>query len=352
MEQQANIKPGPLKADTGAEVTAGDGTALAKSIFRDDLNDIKQTSDSKRVTPKAAIDGSDNNDEDDEYESVSDSSDYSSGDSGEDDGDNDDKINKAVQGNNQNDLKHYINDDFNLKTLSATDSHNKGKNDSVCSTGKRIERVLSYTGFTESGNASQASESEQGDDSDDDDEYDFSAVGYRAIENKSPSKILTRKVAGRDDKNKFPFQNLPSDTELLQSSLNVSAFAPKAKSPITISKEKVSMQDNVGSLRREVLSEETQFSYHSDSDSIGNKQNESFSEEDDERLSNGNKNSRKNFGEKKTLQFDDDDEWGELTPKVLKSRRRKDSEGDHDKTLIDDSEKEMPASGIELKSVS
>ncbi|XP_053374954.1 centromere protein J-like isoform X2 [Mercenaria mercenaria] len=337
LEEQSNIKHGGVRTDTRSDYNTVSSVGNILKVGDGQKNEHLK-SDSKAGTGVSVNQGK--NDDDDEYESVSDSSDDSSDESSSDDGD--DKITKNVQKDTHGDSKHFGGKSDYFKTLSHNESHSKGKNDSVCSTDKKLERVLSYTGFTESGSVSQTSESEQEVESEDD-EYDFSAGGQ--IENREPAKPLTRKVAGRDDKNKFPFQNLPSDKDLLQFSLNGSAFAPKAKSPIVISKERVPKQDTLGSVQHEVL-KETKFSYHSDSDSVGNKQNGSFSEEDDDRSNDGDRNSRKSFGEKKTLQFDDDDEWGDLTPKILKSRRRKESENEHDKTLVEDCDTDRPVTGL------
>lgn len=321
LEQPSNIKHGAVQAYTGHS-NVSDKKEDEKLNHDGRLKPVPEDLGRK---PGVVASGKKDDDNSDEYESVSESSDDSSSD---DDGVNGENV-KNVQNKPHGDLNQGLG-----KTSWHEHSRGKSKNDSVCSTDRKLERVLSYTGFTESSSVSQTSESEQEVDSDDDGEFDFSADGYGAIENKEPLKTLIRKVAGRDDKNKFPFQNLPADKDLFQTSLNTSAFAPKAKSPIVISKEKISKPDTKSGLKQD----ETKFSYHSDSDSVGKKQNDSFSEDDDSESNNGDKKSRKSFGEKKILQFDDDEEWGDLTPKVLKSRRRKESESEHDKTLVEESE--------------
>ena len=333
LEEQSNIKHGSLKSKDSERIS---GVRSLENMLKEGVNHKNEPL--KSGVAKTLVD--DEND-DDEYESVSDSSDDSSDESSTDDDDDtnkdaagNDKSHKNVQNDQYSGLKQFGIKDGRVQSL-CDESRSKGKNDSVCSTDKKLERVLSYTGFTEcSSSVSQTSESEQEFDLDDDD-FDFSTGAE--VENKEPLKSVTRKVAGRDDKNKFSFLNPASDKDTLQINLDGSAFVPKAKSPIVISKEKVSKLETFTNIQHDILKEETRFSYHSDSDSIGNKNNGSFSEGDDDDKSNdGEQSSRKSFGEKKTLQFDDDDEWGELTPKILKLRKRKDSENEHDKTLVED----------------
>ncbi|XP_060576388.1 centromere protein J-like [Ruditapes philippinarum] len=327
LEEQSNMKHGGLRLNSDSERNTGVRT----------LENMLKKEDGQKKEPvkvdaaETAID----DDNSDEYESVSDSSDDSSDESSTDDDDKNDDYHKNDQNDMYGVLKQFGIKDGRVQNLLSEKTNSKGKNDSVCSTDKKLERVLSYTGFTESSSVSQTSESEQEIDLDDDD-FDFSDKGE--VETKEPPKSLTRKVAGRDDKNKFPFQNLPSDKDMLQVNVIGSAFMPKAKSPGVISKEKVSKPETFTHIQHDILKEETKFSYHSDSDSVGNKHNGSLSDEDDDKSNDGDKNSRKSFGEKKTLQFDDDDEWGELTPKILKLRKRKDSENENDKTLVEDTD--------------
>ena len=193
----------------------------------------------------------------------------------------------------------------------------KSRNDSVCSTDKKLVRVLSYTAMTET----QTSESEQdvesgteSDDSNSDEDY---------VLNQSQSKIVTRKIA---PKHMFPMHGGTAD--YLTASLNTSAFIPSAKSPIVISKERVGPID--------AIKDDARYSYHSDSDSIGNRRNNSFS--DDEEVEKSEKSGKSTVREKKTLQFDDDSEWADLTPKPMKSRKHQSEtvDGEHDKTLVEE----------------
>lgn len=190
------------------------------------------------------------------------------------------------------------------------------KNDSVCSTDKKLARVLSYTAMTEA--SSQSSESEQDSDSDE----DSTGSEEEVVVNESPSKVVTRKIASKPNG-----QKLTENQEYLTAGFDSSAFIPNSKSPLVISKEKVGTVD--------ALKDEAKFSYHSDSDSVGNRKNDSFSESEEDKC--GDKNTK--FSEKKTLQFDDDDEWTDSTPKPQKSCKHRVSdagENEHDRTLVED----------------
>ena len=170
------------------------------------------------------------------------------------------------------------------------------KNDSVCSTNKVLARALSYTAMTET-STSQNSESEQElesssdySDSDEDSDEDL-------IVEESPTKIVTRKVAVRHDM-------LKADA--------MSENVLHSKSPSVISREKVDVSQK--------SKEETKFSYHSDTDSVG-KKNDIVNDGRDP-----------GSGEKKVLQFDDDEEWGEGTPQA----GGRGHAGDQDSTLVEE----------------
>lgn len=277
--------------------------------------------------------GEDKSGEDDSDEDEEDDSD-SSDDSSEDAVENgvNKKIEHSSQGRNKKSnfssqnggLEFRTENPFQLDGVHSIGRWNndKGKNDSVCSTDKKLARVLSYTAMTES----QTSESEQDQESDSD--SDSSKSEEEFVINESPSKVVTRKIAA-----KHPAQFQSNAKDYLNTSLNASAFIPSSKSPIVISREKV---DPVKAVK-----EEAKFSYHSDTDSVGNRQNNSFSDDDDR---NSEKNTKSSFGEKKTLHFDDDDEWADLTPKPAKSSNKRLSgggENDLDKTLVEEPSKSI-----------
>lgn len=268
---------------------------------------------------------SDKNDVRDEFVSESseeDSSDLSDSDENDDDvkGTNKPAISADSWFNGDGEIIHdFLNVNRNVST------HN-GKNDSVCSTDKKLERVLSFTGMTET-SISQTSESEQ--------DLDSSVSGDSDVieEMSSSNKLIIRKVAGRDDKNKLSGYK----TDFLTSGFNSSSFAPKAKSPLVISKEKLPAIENK-SLQP---IEESKFSYHSDSDSAGNRKNDSFSDPETKALEKEFGFKKKNC-EKKTLQFDDDEAWDENTPKIIRANKNIDSgeKNDHEKTITEESEKQ------------
>ena len=171
---------------------------------------------------------------------------------------------------------------------------------------------------------------------------------YELQEVHSPSKIMTRKVAVRDDRKtgvdtrtllqKVTCNPVSSGSGLLPD-LDSSAFAPRAKSPLVISKEKVVTSKP---LPAKPYLHEDKFIYHSDSDSNGNKLKASLSDDESSDTSVDEvKTKAKVFNERKTLQFDDDDEWEEKTPSVSRTRENRRSSGndDHDRTLVDESEK-------------
>ncbi|KAH3888449.1 centromere protein J-like [Dreissena polymorpha] len=209
--------------------------------------------------------------------------------------------------------------------------HEGSKNDSVCSTDKKLVRVLSYTGMTETSVTSGSEQefetvSDSSSDSETTSDEDF-------IIEESPTKVFTRKVAGRkDDQTKATHQNGITEKDFLTTNFNTGLITMSSKSPMVISKEKMNPVT--------VLKEETKFSYHSDTDSIGNKKNSSYSDDNDDDDKSHNKGSQKVMSEKKALHFDDDEEWNDNTPnpKLGKSKLGETEPG-HDKTLIEESKK-------------
>ena len=180
-------------------------------------------------------------------------------------------------------------------------------------------------------------------------ETDLKCVGYDAQEFHSPTKVLTRKVAVRDDRKagvdtRILLQkvtgNSVTNSDLL-GDFDTSSFAPKAKSPLVISKEKVVTSKVPMPFRSDL--KDDKFVYHSDSDSNGNKLKSSVSDDDESSDASESelKSKTKAFNERKTLQFDDDDEWDEKTPVVSRTRERQSYSGkdDHDRTLVEDSDK-------------
>ena len=285
-------------------------------------------------------------DDDDEYETASDSTEDSDDDSSDESTDEKiEKMTSSVQVNlddpgNSRDL-------HKLNTLS--NFHDSLKDTSVLSTDKKLERALSYTGMTET-SESRDSDSDRGIDSNEsqsDDDDDESK--NRDQEQKSPSKILTRKVAVKISGTSLSVPRLADSADFFSSSLNSSSFAPKMKSPIVISKEKICVKGMEFKPPSSVKNaEETKFSYHSDTDSVGNSKKDLSDVDINEDDGDDKKTKSKGFSEKKTLQFDDDNEWDDFSPQVKKSRQDSEGDNEHDKTLSEEIETQMAKLGIQI----
>ena len=181
-------------------------------------------------------------------------------------------------------------------------------------------------------------------------ETDVKYSDYEIQESHSPTKRLTRKVAVKDDRKaggdariqlqKVAGESLDTFSNDLLGSLDSSSLAPKAKSPLVISKEKVATSQAPLPIKRDVKSDK--FVYHSDSDSNGGKFKGGFSDGDSSDASETElKTKPKTFYERKTLQFDDDSEWDDKTPVISRTRERRSEFGteDHDKTLVEEPDK-------------
>ena len=179
-------------------------------------------------------------------------------------------------------------------------------------------------------------------------DMDIKHSGHEIQENYSPTKVLTRKVAGRDDRkaggdartqlHKVSCESIDAFSHNVIEDLDSSSFAPKAKSPFVISKEKVLTSQAPLPIKHDVLKSD-KFVYHSDSDSNGGKVKDGFSDGDSSDASETElKTKPKTFYERKTLQFDDDSEWDDKTPVASRTRKRRSELGteDHDKTLVEE----------------
>ncbi|KAL3857926.1 hypothetical protein ACJMK2_012551 [Sinanodonta woodiana] len=211
-------------------------------------------------------------------------------------------------------------------------------------------------------------ESENSSDEDSDSDTDLIADLKNSFDVRSPMKILTRKVAGRDirtsigqplDTNyllqKFSgSSNTADNSDILGATLDTSAFAPNAKSPIVISKE-ISTQKLKASInsrtegKNEVLVQNKKLSYsnsdeereESDSEKGRSKSyNVNFSngildsdDEDNDNDDNDDNNHNhkdlkrhsgdtKREGVKNAHDFDDNEAWEETMPTVKVSRAK------------------------------
>lgn len=176
-------------------------------------------------------------------------------------------------------------------------------------------------------------------------ENDVKSSDYKTQETFSPTKVLTRKVAVKADRKtevdkKILVQKVPGDSNDILETLELSSFAPKEKSPLVISKERVLTSNVSVPLKPDLKSDK--FMYHSDSDSNGRKVKGDYSDSENSDASESEQKTKtRNFFERKTLQFDDDDEWDDKTPVISRTREARSSLGteDHDRTLVEEPEK-------------
>ena len=311
------------------------------------INTELQTKQSKLTAQNsdAIIDKNEEKDEDDD--SSSDDDDSSSDDDSDDDddqtesGDDDDEIhtngnNNALRSKENLRLTHNEFSQVGSKgIITKSEKDESGKETRVTTHDFDKERKM----LTFSDSEYNESENE---------ETNTKYSGYEMQEIHSPSKVMMRKVAVKEDRKtgvdtrillqKLSGNTVNSDNDLL-TNLNASAFAPRAKSPIVISKEKIITTKPLPS--RHNLQED-KFVYHSDSDSNGNKLKASLSDDENSDTSETEiKTKSKIFNERKTLQFDDDDEWEDKMPCISRTRQTRTSSGneDHDRTLVEESEK-------------
>ena len=177
---------------------------------------------------------------------------------------------------------------------------------------------------------------------------DIKQTVHEIQENYSPTKVLTRKVSVKDDRKggggdtrtqlqKVTSESIDAFSHDVLEDLDSSTFAPKAKSPFVISKEKVVTSQVTVPIKHDIL-KSNKFVYHSDSDSNGGKVKDGFSDGDSSDASETEQKTKpKTFYERKTLQFDDDSEWDDKTPIVSRTRKRSGpGTEDHDKTLVEE----------------
>ena len=282
-------------------------------------------------------DKSTSSDDDDDNSSSDDDSDSQT------DSDGDDEINEQTNGSsniitNKDNLRLTHNQFSQVNGQGLVSKNDEDEN--------RKEKKASAHSFDKERKMLTFSDSEYNESETEETETKYSE--YELQEVHSPSKVMTRKVAVRDDRKtgvdtrtllqKVTGNPVSSGSGLLPE-LDSSAFAPRAKSPLVISKEKVVTSKP---LPAKPYLHEDKFIYHSDSDSNGNKLKASLSDDESSDTSVTEvKTKAKVFNERKTLQFDDDDEWEEKTPSVSRTRENRRSLGndDNDRTLVEESEK-------------